>query len=563
MRFWAMAFAIAGLAVASDARAYTYQSLVSKGCHERIAITALRTMRQQLPALVAVTPDDNDRALIHDIPFDLDADVRDLTGASLAIGVRDNDLHGNGPDETDSLAQVHGDPADQFQHCLRGTLEDEPTGTQASLEDCKAFIRLKVQSALAGLGPDGYPDVTKTTELPVTLMFRHKTSVHLPTYYIEIGRAMHTLEDSFTHNFRSQDDHLKVLVTENYVDYVNSNIVESRDGPTHRSEMDACEGLDSFRQRNLELATIASVDLLKITLGPATNDQKMQALEETMNTYLTYEPGCTAANHWCNAPENAYAVGATGCSVSGRRLASTFFGAAAFGLVGIALLARRRRAAVAAGALAFFTALPAEAQEEPAQPAPPPPTTVETAPDVKPSEAPKGELTKTEVKAEVKNEEHVEKFSKFSIFGALSGSISNPSANGELGVRYNLSERWQVGVDGELNGWYGSVVHHLAAAAFNGYATVVFRTPLRFAPINLRSSANLGVSTLLIDLYGAPSGSTGIFLGFAPLSLEYKLTSRVFIVLSGLSIALPIPKLTGAPFSYSQYRESLGVEIAL
>lgn len=553
----AMVFAIAaGLAVADDARAYTYQSLVSKGCHERIAISALRSMRTELPALVSVKPDANDTALIHDIPFDLDADVRDLTGATLAIGVRDNDLHGNGPDELDALAQVHGNPSNQNQHCLRGTLEDEPNGTAQALEDCKDFIREKVNAALAGLDANGLPDVSKRTTLDVTLMFRGKTSVSLPTYFIEIGRAMHTLEDSFTHTFRSTDDHLKVRVTENYTDYVNGNEVESRDGPTHRAQMDECESLDPYREKNLQLATIASVDLMRATLGAATNDQKLAAVEQVMNTYLTYEPGCTDANRWCDAPENAYATAATGCSVTGRRLANGVFAFGAFGALAIGLLARRRRAAIA-GALVFFTAVPASAQEEPPSP---PPATPETAPDVAPTEAPKGTLTKTEVQAEQKNEEHL---SRFAIFGALSASVTNPSVNGQLGGRYSLSERWQVGVDAEINDWYGSITHHLAAGTFNAYGTLVFRTPLRFASFNLRSTANLGVSTLLIDLYGAPAGSTGIFLGFAPLGLEWKVSSRVFIILSGISIAVPIPKLSGAPFAYAQYRESLGVEIAL
>ena len=557
-----------GVAIApASAHAYTYQSLVSDGCHERLAVTALRSVRKSLPANApSVAPNADDTALIHDIPFDLDADVRDLSGASLTIGVRDNDLHGNGPNELDSLAQIHGNPANQREHCLRSATEDEPNGTLQALEDCKGFIREKVNAALDGLDANGVPDPNKRTSFEVSLQFRKKTTVSLPAFWVEIGRALHTLEDSFTHNFRDPADHHKVTVTENYDDFVNSTIVESRDGPAHRAEMDKCVGIDDFRKTNFDLATQASIDLLHLALDPAlTRDAKTAALETIFTTYLPYETGCTAANRWCNAKENDYLIGA-GCTISRSNAMNWFaFGAMSLGCAGLFARRRsRRRLATAVSALALL-AVPttARADDPPAPPAQPTPekATVVNTPDVDPKKAPEGVLTKEEVKNEKKNE--AKAAAPWAIFVGGTGSISNPSLNGQLGIRYALSERWQIGLDGELNNWYGSTTHRFVTGAFNGYGTVVFRTPLRFAGFNIRSTANLGTSVLLVDLYGAPKGSTGIFLGLAPLGLEYKLSSRIFLVISGLSIAVPIPKLTGAPFAYSQYRESIGLEIAL
>lgn len=549
--------------ITSSAHAYTYQSAVSKPCHERIATFAIRAVRLASPDRVpAVTPSANDRALIHDLPFDLDTDVRDLTGASLAIGVRDNDLHGNSPNELDSIAQLHGNPDLQNEHCLRGTLQDEPDGTQKAIEDCKAFIRGKVSAALEGLDQNGKPDATRTMELPVSLTFRGHTDVVLPVYWIEIGRALHAMEDSFTHTYRSAD-HMHIRVTENYSDYANEDFEETRDGPAHRAEMDECENLDEYRAKNLELARQSSIEILQITVDPtlATREAKMQALETTLTKYLDYEPGCNAGNQWCGAPENEYKVDG-GCSVGrapGRSGAPWLVIAA----VGAALFTCRRRAA--AMAIAAFVIPSTALADEPETPPPAPtptPATPETAPDVKPEDAPKGVPTKEEVVAEKKNEEHEQ--SLFAIYGAVTASISNPSLNGQLGGRVNLSERWQVGLDGELNNWYGSTTKRFTTGALNIYGTVVFRTPLRFANFNLRSTANLGTSTLLIDLYGAPSGSTGLFFGIAPLGLEWKLTSRLFLVFNGISLALPIPKLTsGAPFAYTQYRTTIGLEVAL
>ena len=47
------------------------------------------------------------------------------------------------------------------------------------------------------------------------------------------------------------------------------------------------------------------------------------------------------------------------------------------------------------------------------------------------------------------------------------------------------------------------------AGVFNAYGTVILRVPLSYERFNLRTTANLGMSRLLIDLYGAPKGSTG------------------------------------------------------
>jgi hypothetical protein len=77
----------------------------------------------------------------------------------------------------------------------------------------------------------------------------------------------------------------------------------------------------------------------------------------------------------------------------------------------------------------------------------------------------------------------------------------------------------------------------------------------------LRTTVNLGTSYLLIDLYGAPKGSIGLYGAIYPLGLEWKL-SRVFIlVINPLGIALPVPQLQGVPLTYPQYRFSIGLEV--
>jgi hypothetical protein len=77
--------------------------------------------------------------------------------------------------------------------------------------------------------------------------------------------------------------------------------------------------------------------------------------------------------------------------------------------------------------------------------------------------------------------------------------------------------------------------------------------------VSLRTAAHLGTSVLLVDLIGAPAGSTGLFLGLSVLGLDYRVSDAICIVFHPAAIALPIPQVTGAPLMYHQYRMTLGI----
>ena len=547
------------LASAAPAHAYSYESAISTGCHERMTMTALRAVRSKVPTAPQVGADSNDSALIADLPYALDDDMRDLSGAAITVGVRDNDLKGRGPAELAQLAQVHGNPGGQREHCLRAVEDDEPTGSPQALERCKSFIREKVAEALDGLDENGFPDPARRVDIEVTLSLRGRVTASLPRFWVNIGQAIHTLQDGFSHTFRSPD-RMKVRTVLNWIEYVEKTETETRDGPLHRNGLDQCDSLDDLRTLNLGVATQASTELLQTALDPAlTRDAKAAAIQILLDKYLAFEPGCTAENGWCDAPERQYQVAANcGCSTigspSGGALALLSF---AFGATWLARR-RRRRAAAAVVALGLLVApITARAQDKPVDAAPSTPAADDTK---KPEEKPVlGVPTPTEKKAEIVEERHK---SLFGVYAAVSGSFSNPSLTPQLGVRFRLSDRWTVGVDGELNGWYAVHTSSLRIGAFNGYGTVIFRTPLRFESVNLRSTASLGTSVLLIDLYGAPRGSVGIFAGLVPLGIEVKASSSVYIIVDALGIALPVPHLTGAPFAYPQYRTAVGVELA-
>ena len=559
LRFAGLFALIAFLLVARPARAFTYGSRISVGCHERITTATFRQIRTELATAPSIAPSSDETALISDLPFGVEDDMKDLAGASLLIGVRDNDLKGHSPTELDELSFVHGNPNNQEEHCLRSASQDEPNGTQEAIAACRAFIRNKIAQALDGLDAQGLPDPSHRTDIDVNLSLRGSVGASLPLFYAFMGQALHAMQDSFAHDFRTAD-RKKITTSMNYIEYVDGTEVESRDGPLHRTGMDACDNIDEFRTNNIAVAQQASHALLHEALDPAlSHDQKLAAVDATLDEYLTFEPGCTVDNQWCNAQEQSYEVAQScGCSTVGRRaggLLAAIGGALAVGL----LVVRRRRAALLPIVL-LALAMPRVARADD-----PPPAPVGTDPSTGAAVAadqgtpPAGVPTVSEAEAEQKEEAHQR---LFGVYAAISGSVTNPAFNQQIGVRFRISKLLSLGLDGELNNSFGVNNGKFRTLAANIYATGIFHYPIRFAAVNLRSTVNIGTSTLLIDLYGASSGTTGIYLGAVPLGLEYKLSKRFYLVFDALGVALPVPQLKGAPYGYVQYRTAVGIELS-
>jgi hypothetical protein len=150
-------------------------------------------------------------------------------------------------------------------------------------------------------------------------------------------------------------------------------------------------------------------------------------------------------------------------------------------------------------------------------------------------------------------------------FGAYlggAGSVNHEALAVALGARLRASRHWTFGLDAEWNPWIAvNGTTTVRAGAFNGYGSAILRLPLAYEQFNLRTTASLGVSYLLIDLYGAPRGSTGIYAGASPVGLEWKMSRFFFLIINPLSIAVPTPQLKGVPLSYPQYRATIGIEI--
>jgi hypothetical protein len=551
------------IATAGGAQAYSTKSIVSDGCHESVTFSAIRGVRHELATAGPIAAQNKDeRALLGDLPFVVPKDMKDLAAVAAVLGNRNVDLKHHEPDDLDYLAQVHGDPNNQDEHCLRAPSHDDPDGDQAALAACRAYISGRVQAALAGLGPDGMPDPSSRSKADVYLQLRGATKAMLPTYWWEIGRALHAVQDGFSHVYRSQEDPHRVVAVMNYVEFVEDELDEHVDGPPHSSGMDECSDLDEFRSQRLQLAVDASADLLRASLDPNLDlTGKQTAVDDMLSRYFSYTDGCSADNNWCDAPERNYPE-ERGCVCSipgGARggVRAPWTGAAALALIGAAIGLRRRHSRrrtprallLAAGASVLLAPGLASAQPD--------------NPPGEPSVAPYEPYRGADAPSQREQTVRVERDDEFpiGIHAAAGASIANPAGAVSGGLRFRLSSHWLIGADAEYNPFYSEATEELRGGVTNVYATGILRFPMSFENVNLRSTLNLGISRMNMDLYGVPEGSVGPFVGFNLLGVDIEMSDQFYFVINPAYVAIPIPQTTGVPYSYPQYRISLGFQI--
>jgi hypothetical protein len=486
---------------------FQIESVVSKGCHERLTQGALSGAvwpnGEPRPA-----PTEADRALAASLEFTTPRDADGWTLSTL-IGARDNDLHGAALLDLPDLVVVHNGQEYQDEHCLRGTSDDGPEGDRSALQACRAFILGEVALAL---GDEPQPDLLLTEGVKIAMRWETR-AVGLQRYGFHLGRAMHALQDSFSHAFRG-DDLRRVQSVFNWIDPVMSqDYSPARDGWPHQSSFDACDG-DVEVARRVAAAQEASGALVAAMSTGTDRTSRLEATGALLDEWLAYEPGCTSDNAFCGKAELP-----PGC-------ASTA-GSPLLPLVVLGLFAARRRTRGPAGrwrpAPALLTLLlaspPAFAEEATARSEPAP--------------------------------------ERFSLHASAGASIDRGGGNLSLGGGLALGPRVRVLADVELNPWLDTLSGHLAPGALSGYGSFVWRW-VDLGKVELSSSISLGASVLLFRTAGADAGSFGLFAGASMLRLGVRVTDGLVLELVPEAV-VAVPSLKGVPLAYRQYRASLGL----
>jgi len=546
---------IAFIAAPASAFAFQIETSGTSACHESITLEALELAGW--PGGLAPPPlDDTGQRIADDLPFDVAGDKKDLWTISLLIGVRHNDVGANDPFDLPALSQLHGDPARQPEHCLRQVPHDGASGDQQALDACGDFLIEQVELALAA-GDGDEVDMDAAVAVETHLLFRGEIDIDLPAYPFHVGRALHALQDSYAHQFRDPADG-RVRSVLNWVEgNLEGGSDEIRDGHPHLATMDEC-GSNAGDSRRRDWAVRASADLL--TALASDQGGRVGRVDRARGVFAAHselEPGCSAANDYCDTRE---ATLATGCTTAG----SAQLGGPGWLLAALALLALgraavqrasgRRRVAALVVAVALLTPIAAGAQEESGDE------------QSEAERAREAEETGDEQEEEslAREERVIERLPDLvgETWGAsfnLAAAFDRGAGAASLGVRWNPWRDLGFGLDAEYNPWVSVSGFEVAPGAASLYVPVIWRVK-RFGTWELRTTAYAGATTILFDLVGVDKGAVGLFAGLNPLGLALPLGGHAKLVVKPGDVVISAPQLRGIPYYYHQYRFTVGVE---
>ena len=497
---------------AAPAQAFQIETTVTGGCHESITYAALEAAgwgnllaarNGELPALSDV----QGRA-VDDLTFSLVPSARNPWALALLIGVRSNDIRDNAPTEIASLVHIHNDPEDQAGHCIRRQQDDGSAGDISALQACREFIEGELQAG--GWFVDGI-DTDATDEVATYLAFRGRVRLPLPRFSYRLGRALHALEDGYTHAFRNPatDEVRHVL---NWIDMAtDDNYSVERDGYEHVGVLDDCRRDHPSEVGRVNRASAAVGQLLRaLTTNPDAATRRA-AVADVLDRVFRIEAGCEASNAYCNSDELDEAAG---CNAAGRQGLASLILLALVGLGSRRILRRRHQGAAAAAVIVALTVAGA------------------------------GSV------AGAQNVPHIE--------ARLGAALDKGGFAVALGAGIDRG-KWGLSGLAEWNPWFSIDSAVVVAGTINAYGALTRRW-YQSDKFSLHSRLEFGASVILFRLVGVDRGNLGFYFGGSLLGIKIPLSSCLDLVLDPSHFAVPAPQVTGFPFYYRQYRVSAGLQ---
>lgn len=522
MRYIALAAGLlaSSLLVATPAGAYSLHSGLTETCHEQISLRAFLIVSAPLeidgrvPQPGSKTWKTLAERMTRGLPDSIahkDNPEFQLLMLSILIGVRSPDTEGHSVSDLNSLRRIHADPSDdgQYAHALRGIGDDGPEGDAAAVAGTRRIIIELLETSRSYVRR---PPEEQIINVSMALDFYGPVNVDVwaPAYYL--ARAMHAMQDSFSHTIRTADHHQIVSVL-NYVEAVAGSLKEGRDGIAHSDSLDTC-GEDTAPL--VEAAQQATMELMQAAIQ--TYDRDDTALvDAVLDDWVSYAAGCTLANGYCDSPWVSVArKEATGPYLGPLACTASPGGTRGWGVLGVILLlgvARRRWLLLALVCLPLNARAEATAQVE-------------------------GHLS------------------------LLSDAPSRSVLASTYGFGSRVGWRWDGwGLFGhfERNYWVAS---ELSSGTHKGALNLGLGAELLFANGRVRMSYALGASVLRQDTFLHEKGHVGAFAHLRPIGLRWNTAPHVYVTFDPLCAAIVAPVAEEPRILMLQYRSNIAVEYA-
>jgi hypothetical protein len=506
------------------AAAFDIESAITNDCHEYFTYQAILQLETKpgMPATIT----EEDEILAGGIQYNRNGDYpNDRLTISLLLGARHNDLHGLSSVAIDDLTKVHNEPQYQQEHCLRKEYQDGNSGAESAVEDSRRFITQMVEHAFDG---QDQPDPWLLEEVNIFLRFRGPTKVPLSRLYFYLGRAVHTVQDSFSHTLRSKDGR-QITEVCNWIDLLNNTLDQRRDGYPHQSITDNCHCQSLIYDRLIADTQQASLDFLDAVLGAVDIEERQMRLNQFFDKWMQFKSDCTLENNYCSSellPElNNNAIQCpsnTGCGCEHNPSHQGSYGFWGVMLLVILVLVRKRLTCLVAFLLLVPTIVFGHDQTE---------SIVCTDP---PSEPGVYMILRTGI------------------------STAQPALSFE-GSGLVRGDTWGFGLAVDFNPFLS---FERGIEASSGTLNIIPSVTLHFQltqRLAMRFEGRLGLSILLFDTVGYDYGSLGLFLGIRAVGLDYRLAKNMYLTIDPLEVALPVFGLDKVPYYWRQIRAGAGL----
>lgn len=308
MKRWVALLAIL-VAVPSAARAFTIGTSVTQRCHEKMTQKAVARSSVDKPeGWIRAWPNQDESwiKIAHWLEEERLIEVKDddrwrLLQVSLFIGVRYPDQRGFGITDLQGLREIHLSDNDQQAHSLRSPAQDGQDGDAQALESVRKHIRGLVVQARSPVDPWSMAGHMKTVSAWIEFYGKVNVRVWEPAFLV--AKALHALQDSFSHTYRSADL-TRVYAVCNYIDAIAGRYDERRDGPRHSLLTDECDHPDIEPMKNA--AVLASTELFNASLRYIDTGD-LSAVDEVLDKWLTLVPECGYDAGYCGSPWAALA----------------------------------------------------------------------------------------------------------------------------------------------------------------------------------------------------------------------------------------------------------------